>query len=88
MASPDLLIDITFSRVYILYIAQDMANNIVVISPETRYMTEQWRQLLTSHIIPDIVHSGKMEDEQTLKTINPHAKIRINMYNTPAKVGK
>ena len=49
-------------------------------------MTEQWRELLTSHIIPNIVHTGKMEDEQTLKTINPHAKIRINMYNTPAKV--
>ena len=33
---------------------QDLANNIVVISPETRYMTEQWRELLTSHISPNI----------------------------------
>ena len=49
-------------------------------------MTEQWRELLTSHIIPNIVPTGKIEDEQTLKTINPHAKIRINLYNTPAKV--
>ena len=65
---------------------QDINNNIVIVSPETIYMSQQWRQLLMSHIIPDIVPTGTMQDEQTLSTANRHAKIRINFYNTPTRV--
>ena len=49
-------------------------------------MSQQWRQLLMSHIIPDIVPTGSMQDEQTIGTVNRHAKIRINFYNTPRRV--
>lgn len=58
----------------------------MIVSPETMYMSQQWRQLLMSHIIPDIVPTGSMQDEQTLSTVNRHAKIRINFYNAPRRV--
>lgn len=65
---------------------QEQDPNVVVVSPETRSLPEQTREMLLSHVVPEYYRTSQLSDEQVLKTINPGSTIRINFYDRPRKL--
>ncbi len=60
--------------------------NVVIISPEMRTLAEQTRELLLSHVAPDILRTSRLTDEQLLESVNSKTHIRINRYDVPKRV--
>ncbi|EFX82642.1 hypothetical protein DAPPUDRAFT_302377 [Daphnia pulex] len=61
------------------------ATTIMRMDAEPRDMTEV-RTVVRGHMVPGIYLTSNFRDEQLLETENSEAKIRINMYNAPARI--
>ena len=64
-----------------------MEMNVIIVSPELRTVAEKTRELMLSHIAPDILSTSRLSDEQLVETVNTKSSIRINLYDVPKRVG-